>query len=70
MSREIALRTINFERPERLAFAKGEKSDFVQIGYSLPLDFDPVKAGTDEWGCVWKSFNLEKSDQGQVIKHP
>jgi len=55
-SREVVIRTIKFQRPDRLAydFPPRYGSDFVWCGMDPSPDTRPPD-GIDEWGAVWKS---------------
>ena len=64
--KEIVFRTIEFKDPERLAL----NSDMVHIGRGRLFKHLDAWTRQDDWGCIWKSLNPEKGDQGQVIKHP
>lgn len=68
--KEVVYRTIEFNAPSRIALAKGEDSDIVYVSHQSANDFRPSEQGMDEWGCLWKTFNPELFDQGQVIKNP
>jgi len=68
-SREVILRTLGFEGPDRLARTLPEPygSDVSGIGMSPSPDARP-RMGVDEWGAVWE--NIGVSNLGQVKDYP
>lgn len=70
LSRERVLRTLDFDRPDRIPLAKGDDADIAFVGYCPADGFVPEKPGRDEWGCVWTSLSPTEGDQGQVSEHP
>jgi hypothetical protein len=68
-SREVVIRTIRFEGPDRFAYDFQGKygSDFARTGMYPSPDARPSK-GKDEWGAVWS--NLGKSQLGEVKDYP
>lgn len=68
-SREVVIRTIKFQRPDRLAYDFPPKygSDFIWTGMSPSPDARPPD-GIDEWGAVWKSKG--KTLLGEVKEFP
>jgi len=68
-SREVVIRTIKFQRPDRLAYDFPPKygSDFIWTGMSPSPDARPPD-GIDEWGVVWKSKG--KTLLGEVKEFP
>lgn len=75
-SREIVLRTINFQGPERIAMALPHPypNDIIKRGVSPDPDwkpsrtFDPQQGAMweDEWGNVWA--RLENFSKGEVVE--
>jgi uroporphyrinogen decarboxylase len=70
LPKEVVLRAIEFREPPRLPLAKGADPDMVYLSYKEPPGASPREPGTDEWGCVWRSFHAADGDQGQVAVHP
>lgn len=68
-SREIVLRTVRFQGPERLPYDFPDKygSDFFWAKMS-PSPDDRPRSGVDEWGAVWK--NLGQTHLGEVKDFP
>src|SRR6266498_3537266 len=68
-SRDLVMRTIRFECPERLPHDFPEKygSDFMWVGMS-PSPDDRPRSGVDEWGAVWE--NIGVSILGEVKDYP
>ncbi len=68
-SREVVIRTINFDNPPRLAldFPPEYGSDFTLTGMSPSPDFRPSR-GMDQWGALWKNIGICKL--GEVAKFP
>lgn len=68
-SREVVIKTICFEGPDRFAhdFPAKYGSDFAWTGMYPSPDARPSK-GTDEWGAVWS--NLGNSQLGEVKDYP
>ena len=68
-SREVVIRTIKFQTPDRLAYDFPPKygSDFVTCGANPSPDARPPD-GIDEWGAVWKSKG--KTLLGEVKEFP
>lgn len=69
-SHERVLKTLEFERPDRIPLAKGNDADIAYVAYHAAAGFVPEKPGMNEWGCVWASLNPSEGDQGQVTEHP
>jgi len=68
-SRERVMRTIRFEKPDRLPIDFPEKfgTDFAGAGMDPSPDARPP-SGVDEWGAVWK--NLGNTTLGEVEVFP
>ncbi|MHB0997853.1 MAG: uroporphyrinogen decarboxylase family protein [Armatimonadota bacterium] len=68
-SREVVLRTIKFDNPDRLPMDFPEKygSDFAWMGMNPSPDRRPP-TGVDEWGAVWD--NIGVSQLGEVKEFP
>ena len=69
-SHDLVKKAIEFRNPERIPLAKGDSADIGHVGFRPARDFAPTRAGMNEWGCVWRSINAAKGDQGQVAEHP
>jgi uroporphyrinogen decarboxylase len=67
--RDVAIRTIRFQKPERLAMYLPERygSDFVWVNMRPSPDERP-RAGRDEWGAVWSNIGI--SNLGEVKEFP
>jgi hypothetical protein len=75
-SREIVLRTINFEGPERIAMRLPEPypNDIVSTGTSADPNWKPARTFNpaqgamweDEWGNVWS--RLDNFSKGEVVE--
>lgn len=67
--REVVLRTVRFQGPERLAFDFPEKygSDFAGVGMDPSPDARPQNQ-RDEWGALWE--NIGVSHLGEVKDFP
>ncbi|HPT97847.1 MAG TPA: uroporphyrinogen decarboxylase family protein [Armatimonadota bacterium] len=65
--REVVIRTVKFQRPDRLArdFPAPYGSDFAGVGISPSPDARP-RSGRDEWGAVWR--NIGVSNLGEVAE--
>jgi len=69
ISREIVLRTIEFNNPKRLAL--NLPSPYTNDLFEVTMDKDPdgrLAKGIDEWGCVWENIGVCKL--GEVKTHP
>lgn len=68
-SRELVIRTLRFEGPERLPYdlTSHYGSDFYWTGMS-PSPDDRPRSGVDEWGAGWK--NLGRTNLGEVKDFP
>ncbi|MCX8053298.1 MAG: hypothetical protein N3B12_05785 [Armatimonadetes bacterium] len=68
-SREIVLRTIRFEHPNRIPYDFPEPygSDFAFTGLDPNPDARPAN-GPDEWGAIWKNIGL--CSLGEVQEYP
>ena len=68
-SREVVLRSIRFETPDRLArdLPGDYGSDFASTGMDPSPDARP-SSGVDEWGAVWE--NIGVSQLGEVKTPP
>ena len=68
-SREVVIRTIGFENPDRLPFdlSPDYGSDLARVYMTPSPDYRPPSGG-DEWGTVWK--NLGFSVLGEVESFP
>jgi len=71
-SREIVRRTLEYDRPDRVARSFGD-SDFVDCGNSVKTqatDWTPVGGGrwrrVDEWGNRWA--RVDETSKGEVVK--
>jgi hypothetical protein len=60
--REVARKTVAFERPDRLARAFPEPygNDFYGAGMNPSPDARPRGDGVDEWGAVWHNIGVCK----------
>lgn len=67
--REVVVRTVRFQNPERLAYnlAPEYGSDFDGVIIAPSPDARPP-TGIDEWGCVWKNIGVSKL--GEVKDSP
>lgn len=70
-SREIVIRAMNFQSPERVACDLPDPwgTDFVWVGLEPDPNWRPKVEGEDEWGCVWQKLPGDKT-LGQVKIHP
>ena len=68
-SREIVMKTIKFESPERLAYDFSPKfgSDFVKMEMD-PTPNARLNSGKDEWGAVWQNIGVCRL--GEVKEYP
>jgi len=68
-SKEVVLRTIRFETPDRLAFEfpQAYGSDILWANIR-PSPDDRYTNGVDEWGSVWR--NIGKNALGEVKDYP
>ncbi len=68
-SRELVIKTVRFENPERLPFDLPEKygTDFMWVNMNPSPDARP-RFGIDEWGAVWQ--NIGKMNLGEVKDFP
>lgn len=68
-SREVIIRTIRFQKPDRLGhdFPGKYGSDFARVGINPSPDARPGR-GVDEWGAVWE--NVGVSNLGEVKGFP
>jgi len=66
--KEIVMRTIRFQRPERLSisFPSQNDDDICSLDYNQ-MDNQELCVGRDEWGCVWRAFD---KTIGNVFIHP
>ena len=69
-SREIVKRTIQFQRPDRLAvqFDLLGRTDFAGIGPKPPAGVIWTGTGVDPWGCRWGQS--EVVNMGTLVGHP
>ena len=67
--RELVIRTIRFESPERLPFDFPPEygSDFAWTEMTPSPDYRPSR-GVDEWGALWK--NIGVCNLGEVERFP
>lgn len=69
--REIVIRAVKFQRPERVPRDLPEPwgTDFLHVGIEPDPNWKPKVEGEDEWGCIWQKLPGDKT-MGQVKVHP
>ncbi|MCD5401749.1 hypothetical protein LR013_04065 [candidate division NPL-UPA2 bacterium] len=70
-SREIVIRAVKFQRPERVPRDLPEPfgTDFFSVAIEPDPNWKPNVEGEDEWGCIWQKLPGDKT-MGQVKVHP
>ena len=70
-SRDVVLKAIRFEGPERLPLlfrTAPDRSDIVCASYTMPSGWQARASDVDEWGCKWS--NLVGAGTGHIVCNP
>lgn len=69
-SKEIVIRAVKFQGPERVPRDLPEPwgTDFLHVGIEPAPNWSPKIEGEDEWGCLWQKLPGDKT-MGQVKIH-